>query len=276
METMGVATTVRRSTLLRHLRLWRQFIINAFVREAEYRVNLAFSLLEGLVHLALVVATFLLIYRFSDEVAGWTRDETLMLVGVYRIVDGLIAMQITPNIMALSGYIRQGDLDFYLLRPVSSQFLVSLHRLRLEQGIDVLIGLVLTVYAGNLAGVAWTVPNVVLALLFGLCGLIVLYAVWFCTAICAFWLVQVPTIDQLFFSIFETARYPVAYFNSTIRAFLTFVVPIAFATTFPTEALRGIANPRLLIIGVVLAAAALTLSHHFWHYALRHYSSASS
>ena len=56
--------------MMRYLRLWRQFVVTAFVREAEYRINFFVDVGEGLAQLALVVLTFLLLYRFTDEVAG--------------------------------------------------------------------------------------------------------------------------------------------------------------------------------------------------------------
>ncbi len=105
---------------MRYLRLWRRFAIIALVREAEYRVNFLISTAQGLAELALAVLSLLLLYRFTDQVAGWSRAQVLLLTGVYRLVDGLIALQIAPNMTAVSGYIRQGELDFLLLRPVSN------------------------------------------------------------------------------------------------------------------------------------------------------------
>ena len=66
------------------------------------------------------------------------------------------------------------------------------------------------------------------------------------------------------------------FFQGAVRAFLTFVFPVAFATTFPTEALLAERLAWSLPTGLVLAAAALTGSHWFWRRALRHYESASS
>ena len=156
--------------MIRYLRLWRQFVITAFMREAEYRMNFVIGVGEGLAQLALAVISFLLLYRFTDQVAGWTQAEVLMLVGVYRIVEGLINLQIAPNMRAISGYIRNGEMDFMLLRPVSSQFLVSLRTLELPEGVNVLIGLLLLIYAGGAAGVRWSAGSVLAAGAFGLCG----------------------------------------------------------------------------------------------------------
>jgi ABC-2 type transport system permease protein len=262
--------------MLRYLRLWRQFVITAFVREAEYRVNFVIGIGEGLAQLALAVVSFWLLYRFTDQVAGWSQAEVLLLVGVYRIVDGLISMQIAPNMRAITGYIRRGEMDFMLLRPVSSQFLVSLRTLDLPEAANVLIGLALAIYAGSLAGVRWSAANVLAAGAFGLSGLALLYTLWFVLMTFSFWLVQVDNLDTFFYSLFETARYPVVFFKGLLRGLLTFVLPVAFATTFPAEALRGQADLRLLPVGLALAAAALLGANRFWNYAVRHYSSASS
>jgi ABC-2 type transport system permease protein len=260
----------------RYLRLWRQFVITAFVREAEYRMNFVIGVGEGLAQLALAVISFLLLYRFTDQVAGWTQAEVLMLVGIYRIVEGLITLQIAPNMRAITGYIRSGEMDFMLLRPVSSQFLVSLRTLNLPEGVNVLIGLLLVVYAGGVADVQWSVLGVLAAGVFGLCGLLMLYALWLFMVTFAFWLVQINNLDIFFYSLFETARYPVTFFKGLLRALLTFAFPVAFATTFPAQALRGQADLRLLPVGFVLAAALLLGTHMFWNFAVRHYSSASS
>jgi ABC-2 type transport system permease protein len=104
---------------------------------------------------------------------------------------------------------------------------------------------------------------------------VLLYTIWFGIVTCSFWLVQIST-STLFYSLFETGRYPVTFFRGLVRAVLTFVVPVAFATTFPVDALLGRADLRLLLIGLLLAAFGLIATHKFWNYAVRHYSSASS
>ncbi len=262
--------------MLRYLRLWRRFVALAVMRQAEYRVNFLLGVGEGVAQLALAMLTFALLYRFTDQVGGWSLAQVLLLVGIYRVADGLISLQIAPNLLAITGYIRSGEMDLLLLRPVSSQFLVSLRLLSLPEVVNVLIGLGLAVYAGQQAGVQWSLAGIALALLFGLCGLGLLYALWFFTVTFAFWLVQVGNLDTLFYSLFETARYPLSFFKGGVRTLLTFVVPVAFATTFPTQALLGTADLWLLPVGVALAGLALLGTHLFWNYAVRHYSSASS
>nr|MCU0494790.1 ABC-2 family transporter protein [Chloroflexaceae bacterium] len=60
------------------------------------------------------------------------------------------------------------------------------------------------------------------------------------------------------------------------QLFLTFIVPIAFMTTFPAAALLGLLDPLYLALAPVIAALLLLASRAFWRVALRSYTSASS
>jgi ABC-2 type transport system permease protein len=58
--------------------------------------------------------------------------------------------------------------------------------------------------------------------------------------------------------------------------FLTFIVPVAFITTFPAAALIHKLEPVYALYGIGFALALLLLSAWFWKFALRFYASASS
>ena len=261
--------------MFHYLRLLRRFYTMAFVRAVEYRFNFAVSVAEGFVQLGLAVASLLLLYRFTPSVRGWSQPEALMLAGIYRAAESVIALQLAPNMAAMSGYVRKGDLDFLLLRPVSSQFLVSLRWIWPSEIVNALGGVALAVGAGAMAGAHWGIGGVVLAIAFALCGLVALYALWFAAAALSLWLVH-SSLDEMFGSLFDTARYPVSFFRGPARALLTFAFPVAFVTTFPAEALLGRADWRLLPAGAALAAVTLIGSHLLWQRGLRVYGSASS
>ena len=267
---------MRTPDLMRHLRLWRRFVMMAFAREAEYRVNLWLGVGTGILAVALSVLGFSFLYGYVDQVNGWSLPQIIVLAGIHRIAQGVIEMQIAPNMREVSSAIRNGDMDFILLRPVSSQFLVSLRKLSLSQSTSILIGLGTVIYAGHLADMVWRPVAIAEAAVFLTCGLVLLYALWFAIVTLSFWLVQVDTLDTLFYSLFVAARYPISFFQRPLRMLLTFVVPVAFATTFPAQALLGTVDHRMLPVAIVAVALALLGTRAFWNYALGHYTSASS
>ncbi|CAA9212140.1 MAG: hypothetical protein AVDCRST_MAG77-5 [uncultured Chloroflexi bacterium] len=257
-------------------RLWRRFLVVSAMRQAEYRFNLWLNLVQAGAELGLTLVLYLAYYSFSDEVAGWTRTQALVLLGVFWIFDGVWSALFTPNLRRLSGTIQDGALDFVLMRPASTQFLVSCGSVNVRELIKVAIGAVLVGYAGNAAGVSWRLETLAGAVAFGLCGLALMYALRFANVTVTFWALRVGELYSLPYTLYDGARFPVTYFKPPMREVLTYVVPAAFATTFPAQALLGTADYRMLPIGMALAGGALFGANRFWRYALRHYSSASS
>jgi len=248
----------------------------AFARETEYRTNFVINVVESMLGIGLGVLAYGIMFDYAGSVAGWSHAEALMLVGVAQMVICLINMIYGgANMFSIADYIREGELDYILLRPVSSRFVATLRYVNLFEVANVLLGLGVVVYAGNQAGIAWNVVQILAALTFGVCGLVLIYAAWCGVATLAFWF-QGGLLDPIFFWILEARQYPVTFFRGWVRVFFTWIFPIAFATTFPVQALSGEIDLRLVPIGMVFAALALAGSKRFWTYGVRRYSSASS
>lgn len=259
-----------------YMRVWWRCVAMALMRDTAYRFSFVLRVGEGVLQVFVAAFTVVLIYQFTDSVAGWGRADVLLVLGIYRVVEGLVRCQFAPNLWNVPGMIRRGEMDAVLLRPVSSRFLVSTYTLDLPELANVLIGAGLVLYAGQAAGVAWNALEVGAALLFGACGLTLLYAVWLACVTLAFWLIDTGPLSQVLETLRGAGRYPVAFFPGPARLFFTAVFPVAFATTFPASALRGQIDWRLLLVGVSTAALSLLATGRFWQFALRHYSSASS
>ena len=59
------------------------------------------------------------------SLAGWSFHETLALLGIFMTLEAFIEIVLHPNLDELPEHIRTGQLDSDLLKPVSTQFLVS-------------------------------------------------------------------------------------------------------------------------------------------------------
>jgi ABC-2 type transport system permease protein len=261
---------------MRYLRLWRRLLTISVMRDIEYRLNTTLGALGTVGDVALQMAIYFTIYRFAGEVAGWSAAEALLLVGVFWIFDGIWGALLGCNLRLLTEQIQEGNLDFILLRPVSAQFLVSCGLVEWWKLSKVAVGVALLALAGERAGVEWTPERISMALAFGASGLALVYALRFAIATLTFWALRVGELYHLPDSLMGGARYPVTYFKSPMREVLTYVVPAAFVTTLPAQALLGAADWTMLPVGAGLAVTALYASHRFWQYALRHYSSAGS
>ncbi len=260
----------------RYLALLGLFARNSLQVALEYRANFVVSCFQSTFWLAWGIVGTLVFFRFTGTLGGWTLPQVLLVMGLFRIFEGVLDGVMRPNITRIVEYIQKGTLDFILLKPVDSQFMASLRQLNLMTLPDLLVG------AGLIGYGLWMqrlVPSPGAIAAFALllaCGVVIAYSLWMLLTTLAFWLVRIENISEVLTAFYETGRFPVSAFGTPLRILLTFVVPIAFMTTFPAAALLGTLEPLYMALAPAMAGALLLASRAFWRFALRSYTSASS
>src|SRR5205085_1213406 len=92
------------------------------------------------------------------SVEGWSYPEMVVVTGWFILLKGLIDGAINPSLIAVVDHIRQGTLDFVLIKPADAQFLVSTEKFDLLKSVDGLAGLLLLGYGFRLLGRAPDLP----------------------------------------------------------------------------------------------------------------------
>lgn len=246
----------------------------AIAAELEYRVNFLIASFSSMANLMGSLFSLFLFYRTGYEFAGWRWQAALLVLGLFTILQGLAATLFVPNLNRIVQYVEKGTLDFVLLKPISSQFWLSLRQLSPWGLPDMVLGTALIGYASRLLQLAPTDLGVGVMLL--ALGCVILYSLWFMLGATSIWFVRIYNVTEVLKGLLEAGRYPVVAYPAIYRVFFTFVIPIAFLTTIPAEAMLGRLNAIWLVAALGLAIALLWLSHQFWQFALRFYTSASS
>lgn len=259
-----------------YLRLLQVFFKVSLLNELAYRANFWVQLFETLISFGTAAGGLLIIFSHTDHLGGWRPAELVMLLGVYFIMVGLIRVTVRPSLERLMADVREGTLDYRLTKPASSQFLVSFREMHIWRVTDLLLGIGLLVAGGTRLGVL-VEPAQMLAFPIALiAGAAIIYSVHLVLATLTFWVVRTENIMVIFTSLFQAGRYPVGLYPTWLRAILTFIVPVAFATTVPTEALAGRLSLSTLLTALGVAVALLVVSAAFWRFGLRHYTGASA
>lgn len=258
----------------RYWNLLMLFWSTSIAAELEYRTNFLVAAFTSLGGLAGSLFGLFLFYRTGYTFAGWRWEETLIVVGVFTLLEGFSATFLAPNLNRIVRHVQQGTLDFVLLKPISSQFWLSTHTLSPWGLPDLIFGLIVVIYAGSRLGVA--LQGYLLSLIPLTFGLVILYSLWFMLGATSIWFVKIYNVTEVLRGLLEAGRFPMAAYPATYRFFFTFVVPVAFLTTVPSEAMLGRTNFGWTIAAAFLAIALLFTSRFFWRFALRFYTSASS
>ena len=259
-----------------YLRVYVACVRNCLVREMEFRANFAFKTVASLGWVTLSMVMTGLIFGNVREVAGWDLDRMFILLGTFVLVEGLTSFLFQPNMSKLSELVNKGDLDFVLMKPMSSQFLVSTRYVDFTDLPGAIVGVGYILIGIQRTGLRPGPAEVALYLLLVVCALLAVYALWFMTVTFALWTGRINNIAHLMLPFIDLARVPSDVYRGLVRPLVTFAIPIALISTLPTKALLGLLEPGLAFYEVGLTCLLLWASHRFWTYSLRRYSSASS
>ncbi|MEB3306786.1 MAG: ABC-2 family transporter protein [Cyanobacteriota bacterium] len=260
----------------RYLLTLRRFWGAALAAQLEYQANLWIELLAMAGNLAGSLFVLALFFRQGQGLGGWSWPESVVVLGAYTVLDGLTSSLLRPNLSRIVNHVQEGTLDFVLLKPIDSQFWLSLRTVSPSGLPELLVGLGLMVWAVPKAGAALSLPALLLATsLIGSASLI-LYSLWFLLATTSIWFVRTWNATEVLRATLMAGRYPVSAYPQALRTLFTLVIPVAFLTTVPSEALLGRLAWPWALASVVAAGLALLISRRFWRFALLFYTSASS
>lgn len=259
----------------------RHGIVRTYLRlgtmnELQYRVNFFLQLLQSLVALATAVAVIALVFSYTDELAGWSPYELLVVVGVHLLLGGVIGAFIQPSMQRLMEDIREGKLDHVLMKPADAQLLVSVQQFSIWQLVDVVVGAGVIAFAvANLEGRLGLLDAGAFALTLIL-GAVTIYCFWLLITVGAFWIVRMEHVAELFNGLYQAGRWPVTIYPTWLQVGFTVLIPLAFAITVPAEAVTGRLGGSMVLAALAFTVTIVAVTRWAWHRGLRRYDGASA
>ncbi len=241
-----------------------------------YRADTVINILLNLFWLAWELLTLQIIFSNTTTLGGWGFGEMITLLAVFKMINLLMAAMIWPNTERFNTSVRDGSLDYMLLQPVSSLFLVSFSRITVWRLWDLILSIVLIVVGVSISGVSTSIGQVGMFFVLLTSGALVLYSLWIVLIALTFWFTKFDNNVTILQALLDAGRYPATVYPFWLRALITYVIPIAVATTVPVQALRGELSLDAIALYLFVAAAAFLVARTVWHAGVKRYSGASS
>lgn len=245
-------------------------------QELAYRTDAIVNVLLNLMWLGWELLSLSIIFSNTDTLAGWGVGELVALLGVFRLINTMMAALIWPNTEKFNTGVRDGSLDYTFLQPVNSLFLISFSRIIIWRVWDIFLALALIVIGINLSGGSATPLNLLSFILLVTSGATIIYSLWIVMIAFTFWFIKFDNNVTILQALLIAGRYPVTVYPPWLRVIVTFVVPIAVATTVPLQALRGDLNGWQILLFLGVGAASLLVATRVWQAGVKRYSGASS
>lgn len=245
-------------------------------RELEFRANFWAKVAQNLIWMTYFILIIEVIYRNTETVAGWTLSDMYILTATCFMINSLTVMTVETNLQEIPEKVRKGTLDFDILKPVDTQFLISVRKFHFDEIGTFIVGVLLAFYGCWKSGYQVGFFDVTSYLVLFCCSVVIFYSFLLILMTTGIWLVRVDNLWVLGESVFTVARFPVDIIQRSVQRLLTYGIPLAFIATIPTRALMGKLDSIFVLVALLWAIGFSLLSRWFWQFALRYYTSASS
>jgi ABC-2 type transport system permease protein len=247
------------------------------VREMQFKVNFILWIIVELLWFALQLTFIAVIYSHTDRIGDWTKWQVVFLMGTSTFIQQLFSAFLLTNLVQLSELIRKGTLDFMLLLPVNTRFLISFRQIDLGGFVNAAVACAVMIYAGLQLGISPTLTQLAGFLLLVIAGLMIHYSLLLMLASSSFWTVRAQGIVWGYYNLFNIARLPDAAFRGTFKAFFTFVLPMLLVANVPAKLVtEKLQTPMEMLLLAGMSMVLFAVSEIVWRWSIRHYTSASS
>lgn len=260
----------------RYLRIYRALLGFSWSRALSFRIDFFFRILMDMVFYAVHLAFFAIIYRFTPLLGGWREDQAFVFICGYLLVDSVFMTVFSNNLWWLPIFVNRGDLDYYLVRPVSSLFFMSLREFDASSFVNLLMALGLWLWSLGNCQDALTLGRFALYLLALCAGTFVSYSLNMLLILPVFWTHSARGLHELAYSFLKLGERPHQVYRGWLRWLVVAIVPVAFVASIPAEILFGDSPWQLLAasLGIVTLSGLAVVGA--WRLALGAYTSASS
>ncbi|MBI5387481.1 MAG: ABC-2 family transporter protein [Verrucomicrobia bacterium] len=274
----GVQGEARRTpAFVRYATIYAALWKNSVAREMGFKVNFLLWIVVELLWFALQLTFMAVVYQHTDHIGDWTKWEVVLLVGASHFIQQVFQAFFLTNVTQLSELVRTGRLDFMLLLPVNTRFIVSARQVDLGGFVNAGSAAVVMVYALVRLGIVPGAAQIAGFLSLVVAGVLIHYSLMFLLASVSFWTVRAQGIVWGYYSLFNVARLPDEAVGGFFKVFFTFAVPMLLVANVPARLLADKLNsPFQMLLVVVMCLACQAAAELGWRFALRHYTSASS
>lgn len=223
----------------------------------------------------------ILLYKFGN-ILGWNAYEVLFIYALDVLSYSLIAQFLVRPCSWLTKYIRSGEFDVVLTKPMNTFLYYIFRNFSTGYFSNLIFCTAVIIFALNKLRIPYTFFNICFLLITLIGGSLIQGACFLLSAIPSFWMVKNDSLSKLLQGDLKSfIRYPISIYHKPVQFFLTFIIPYAFINFYPAQYfLRK--NDGILfhpvfpfltpLIGLLLFAGA----YWFWLFGINHYESAGS
>ncbi|MEU0386207.1 ABC transporter permease [Streptomyces chartreusis] len=207
-------------------------------------------------------AVFMLALSASGGIHGWTLSQWAVLTG-FTVMARALWNTVFYGTLDVPDMVRSGELDHYLVRPVSPLVLILFSKVDTDVWIEIVIGASMLGAALHVSGTDVSGPVLVFIPLALMSAALVFAAMHLAVTTLSFWLRQDAMLSMLVWRLDSFAQLPMSFYPKWLMTLFSSVIPFAFVGYYPCLYILGktdspfvwalpLTGPLMFLLAVVL------------------------
>lgn len=263
----------------RYVQLEVETIKYCLMREIEYRFNFVITFFAVFTYQMSILFTYSIIYYSTGTIGGWNYTELSLLFATNAIVENVLFMPfVFYNLFNLPNIINNGDLDFILIKPVSTVFYVSFKRFDFGTFVGGLISAIIY-YITAIPSIvkSFSIVNLIMYILLIFNGFIIMFSLFLLFQCLGFYFIKVDVSYNLFWAIHQFGKKaPGLIYPYLLQLIMTFIIPVLVISYYPSGISLNKLGGKEICISYIATATLFFVSIFVWNRSIKRYYSASS
>lgn len=250
----------------RYLKLYKSYLALAFKTAIAYRADAIIGiigfLISNIINFYILKLMISPISQFTiisnNTTMVWDINMLMFLYGFILIPKGIDHM-LSDDLWNLAGqYVKQGELDRFLTKPVNPLFQLVAGTFKIDGLGEVILGILFMSIFGVNIDIIWNVNNIIPLILSGFLSIFIFFSIKLFTASLAFFFKRSLAFMSSIYSLNEYAKYPLQLYGKVISSILLFVIPFSLGCFLPIQFLIFGGNMWILL-SIIFGVTSLLL-----------------
>ncbi|AJY75058.1 ABC transporter permease [Paenibacillus beijingensis] len=256
------------------------------IQSANLRSRMAYPLnfVIGVLSITFLGLSFILVSWVITQkvpiINGWGTYELIFMTSLWRTTHGIF-VALFVQVWWLDSLIRGGEFDRYLVRPLNPMFSFATHSIQIYGFGDMLAGIIgLAISMGHIPG--WTLGKIAYLLVLVISGAAIEWSLQMLIGCIVFWTLQGGAMRHILdLLLAQFTRFPLSVYNGGLQVLLTFILPVAFISYYPSYFFFGDRSsipfsPVLMYLTPIVALLLVLITYYVWKKGLDVYKGAGT
>lgn len=238
-----------------------------------YRKTAIITFLLGLLFLGMEVVAGIVYYAHTTDIYGWSQNDYFLLIATANTISFLYQMCFINGHEYLADTVIEGNLDYELLRPMNSLFIVVFRRIDIASFMNFCISFIMQIYFLRIYK-----TNLYILFIFGVLNVLAVW-IYFCInqilLSFVFWKEKIDAFMGVPEYLFDFSMRPISIYPTPIGFLFGRIVPIILAINAPVLFLKREFHINYFLVLVSFTIVSMIIIRIIWKKGLERYTSAN-